>query len=92
MLAIRLMRIGAKKKPFYRVVVKEQRSKRAGAYLENVGTYEPTRNPAAVNLNLERVDYWIDKGAQPTETVRRLINSTKKAVAQAVVAAETPTV
>ena len=91
MLAIRLMRIGAKKKPFYRVVVKEQRTKREGAYLENVGTYEPTRNPAGVNLDLERVEYWIGKGAQPTETVRRLINSTKKAAAQAV-ATETPTV
>jgi small subunit ribosomal protein S16 len=78
MLAISLMRMGAKKQPVYRVVVKEARSKRDGAYLENVGTYDPTRNPAAVNLNIERVDYWISKGAQPTDTVRRLINSTKK--------------
>ena len=78
MLAIRLTRIGAKKKPFYRIVVKEQRSKRDGAYLENVGTYDPTRTPAAVNINIERVDYWISKGAQPTETVRRLINTSKK--------------
>ena len=90
MLAIRLMRIGAKKKPFYRVVVKEQRTKREGAYLENVGTYEPTRNPAGVNLDLERVEYWIGKGAQPTETVRRLIKSTRKA-AQTAAAAEAPT-
>lgn len=88
MLAIRLMRMGAKKQPFYRVVVKENRSKRDGAYLENVGTYDPTRNPAAVNLNIERVDYWISKGAQPTDTVRRLINSSKKA---AKAAEETPT-
>lgn len=81
--------MGAKKQPFYRVVVKENRSKRDGAYLENVGTYDPTRNPAAVNLNIDRVDYWIGKGAQPTDTVRRLINSSKKAAKAA--EAETPT-
>lgn len=79
MLAIRLTRMGAKKKPFYRIVVKEQRSKRDGAYLENVGTYDPTRNPAAININIERIDYWISKGAQPTNTVRSLINASKKA-------------
>jgi small subunit ribosomal protein S16 len=76
--------MGAKKKPFYRIVVKEQRSKRDGAYLENVGTYDPTRNPAAININIERVDYWISKGAQPSETVRRLINTSKKEQATAV--------
>jgi small subunit ribosomal protein S16 len=82
MLAISLMRMGAKKQPFYRVVVKEARSNRVGAYLENVGTYNPTRQKSAdVNLNIERVDYWISKGAQPTDTVRRLINSAKKAAA-----------
>lgn len=79
MLAIRLMRMGAKKQPSYRVVVKEQRSKRDGAYLENVGTYNPTRNPAEVKLNLERVHYWIERGAQPTATVGRLIKSQSKA-------------
>ncbi len=81
MLAIRLMRMGAKKQPTYRVVVKEQRSKRDGAYLENVGTYNPTRNPAEVKLNLERVRYWIERGAQPTATVNRLIKSQSKAQA-----------
>lgn len=83
MLAIKLMRTGAKKKPSYRVVVKEKQSKRDGAYLENVGTYNPTRNPAEVKLNLTRVEYWIEKGAQPTETVSRLIKSSKKAAASA---------
>ena len=67
------MRMGAKKKPFYRVVVKEKRSKRDGKYLENVGTYNPMTNPAEVNLNLDRVQYWISVGAQPTETVASLI-------------------
>ncbi|MBA3634356.1 MAG: 30S ribosomal protein S16 [Acidobacteria bacterium] len=73
MLAISLMRMGAKKKPFYRVVVKEKRSKRDGKYLENVGTYNPMTNPAEVDLNHERVSYWISVGAQPTETVASLI-------------------
>lgn len=73
MLAIRLMRMGAKKSPAYRVIVKEKLSKRDGAYLENVGVYNPTRNPAEVRLDLERVDYWMERGAQPTETVRDLI-------------------
>ncbi len=67
------MRMGAKKKPFYRVVVKEKRSKRDGKYLENVGTYNPMADPAEVNLNHERVNYWISVGAQPTETVASLI-------------------
>ncbi len=65
--------MGAKKKPFYRVVVKEKRSKRDGKYLENVGTYNPMADPAEVNLNHERVNYWISVGAQPTETVASLI-------------------
>jgi small subunit ribosomal protein S16 len=73
------MRTGAKKSPSYRVVVKEKQSKRDGAYLENLGTYNPTRNPAAIKLNLERVNYWIEKGAQPTDTVIRLIKASAKA-------------
>jgi small subunit ribosomal protein S16 len=79
LLAIQLMRTGAKKKPSYRVVVKEKQSKRDGAYLENLGTYNPTRNPAEIKLNLTRVHYWIDKGAQPTDTVGRLIKASAKA-------------
>ena len=81
MLAIRLMRMGAKKRPSYRVVVKERLSKRDGAYVENVGLYNPTVNPAEVRLNMERIEYWIGKGAQPTDTVRRLINKERKAQA-----------
>jgi small subunit ribosomal protein S16 len=73
MLAISLMRMGSKGKPFYRVVVKEKRSKRDGKYLENVGTYNPMMNPAEVNLKHERINYWISVGAQPTDTVRSLI-------------------
>ena len=84
MLAIQLMRTGAKKRPSYRVVVKEKKSKRDGAYLENLGTYDPTRQPAEVKLKMDRVRYWIEKGAQPTATVNRLIKvSEKTAVAVA---------
>ena len=83
MLAIRLMRMGAKKRPSYRVVVKEKQSKRDGAYLENLGTYNPTREPAEINLKADRVEYWISKGAQPTDTVRRLIKQAAKNQASA---------
>ena len=78
MLAIKLMRTGAKKRPSYRVVVKEKQSKRDGAYLENVGTYNPTRQPAEINLKMDRVRYWIANGAQPTDTVNRLIKANTK--------------
>jgi small subunit ribosomal protein S16 len=79
MLAIRLMRMGAKKSPSYRVVVKEKLSKRDGAYVENVGFYNPTREPAEVRLNMERVNYWLGRGAQPTDTVRQLIRQQARA-------------
>ncbi|MFN2453477.1 MAG: 30S ribosomal protein S16 [Pyrinomonadaceae bacterium] len=81
MLAIRLMRMGAKKRPSYRIVVKEKLSKRDGACLENIGTYDPTRNPAAIKLDAERAQYWIERGAQPTDTVNRLIKANAKAIA-----------
>ncbi len=75
MLAISLMRMGAKKRPFYRVVVKEKRSKRDGKYLENLGTYDPLADPADVKLNHDRIQYWIGVGAQPSETVASLIKA-----------------
>ena len=77
------MRMGAKKSPSYRVIVKEKLSKRDGAYLENVGFYNPTREPAEVRLKMDRVNYWIGKGAQPTDTVRQLIRQQSKAEAAA---------
>jgi len=73
MLAISLMRMGAKKSPFYRIVIKEKRSKRDGKYLENVGTYNPMTDPAEINLKHDRIQYWLSVGAQPTETVASLI-------------------
>jgi small subunit ribosomal protein S16 len=88
LLAIRLMRMGAKKKPSYRIVVKEKLSKRDGSYLENLGTYNPIgKNGTEIRLDAERVQYWLGKGAQPTETVNRLI----KANAKAQTAAQTET-
>jgi small subunit ribosomal protein S16 len=83
MLAIRLMRMGAKKSPSYRVVVKEKLSKRDGAYVENVGFYNPTREPAEIRLKMDRVNYWIGRGAQPTDTVRQLIRRQAKEQAAA---------
>ena len=77
------MRMGAKKNPSYRVIVKEKLSKRDGACLENVGTYNPTRNPAEVKLNLERISFWIERGAQPTDIVRQLIKGQAKVHAAA---------
>lgn len=73
MLSIRLTRRGAKKKPFYRIIVTEKRSKRDGRFVESVGYYDPCRNPADVKLDRERINYWIERGAQPSETVRSLI-------------------
>ena len=79
MLAIRLMRMGAKKRPSYRIVVKEKLSKRDGAYLESIGTYDPIGKAGQIRLNQARAAYWIERGAQPTETVRRLIKASAKA-------------
>lgn len=90
MLAIRLMRMGAKKSPSYRVIVKEKLSKRDGAYEENVGFYDPTRNPAEVRLNIERINYWMEKGAQPTDTVRQLIKQQSRAQQASTEAAGNP--
>lgn len=77
------MRTGAKKQPSYRVIVKEKKSKRDGAYLENLGTYNPTREPAEIKLKMDRVRYWIGQGARPTETVDRLIKASGKQVVAA---------
>ncbi len=88
MLAIRLMRMGAKKSPSYRVIVKEKLSKRDGAYIENIGFYNPTRSPAEVRLKMDRVNYWIGRGAQPTNTVRQLIRQQSKAETAAEPSAE----
>lgn len=73
MLAIRLTRLGTKKKPFYRIVVLEKSTARDGRSLEILGTYNPLHNPAQIELNAERVEYWQSKGAKPSETVANLL-------------------
>lgn len=72
-LKIRLKRMGAKKSPFYRFVVADSRSPRDGRFVEEVGYYNPTKNPAIVEINQERVLSWLEKGATPTDTVRSLL-------------------
>jgi len=70
---IRLARHGAKKRPFYRIVVADSESPRDGKFLEIVGTYNPLTDPAGVVLKQERIKYWIDQGAIPTDTVKNLL-------------------
>jgi len=70
---IRLARHGAKKRPFYRIVVAESECPRDGRYLENLGTYNPLLNPAEINIQNERVKYWMDQGAIPTDTVKSIL-------------------
>ena len=70
---IRLARHGAKKRPFYRIVIADSESPRDGKFLENVGTYDPVADPAKVSLKQERIKHWIDQGAIPTDTVKNLL-------------------
>ena len=99
---IRLARHGAKKRPYYRVVVADSRMPRDGRYIEEVGRYNPLTNPKVIDINLEKVDEWVAKGAQPTNAVSHLIDVarncqpvvekktkiSKKAAAKAAAAAE----
>jgi small subunit ribosomal protein S16 len=73
MLAIRMMRVGSKKKPFFRVVVTEARSARESSFVENLGTYDPRSKPAQVAINKERIQHWLSKGARPSDSVRTLL-------------------
>lgn len=75
---IRLARHGAKKRPYYRVVVADSRCPRDGKFIEEVGRYNPCVDPSMIKLDLEKVDGWIAQGAQPTETVARLIKTAKE--------------
>jgi len=70
---IRLKRIGAKKKPFYRVVVADSRFPRDGRFIEEIGTYNPLLNPAVVQIDADKAQKWIKDGAQPTDTVKSLL-------------------
>lgn len=70
---IRLTRMGDKKSPFYRIVVTDSRKARDGAYIENLGTFNPLTNPAEIKLNVEQTKKWLANGAQPTETARTIL-------------------
>lgn len=70
---IRLQRHGSKKRPFYQVVIADERSRRDGRFIENVGHYDPTKKPAVLKLNTESIIAWLSKGAQPTDTVQQIL-------------------
>ena len=73
MVKIRLRRVGAKKAPFYRIVVADSRGPRDGRFIEEIGTYDPALESDKLTVDMERVKYWIANGAQPTDTVRGLL-------------------
>lgn len=73
MVKIRLRRIGAKKAPFYRVVVADSRFARDGRFIEEIGYYDPTKEPSVVKIDAEKAKQWLDNGAQPTDTVREIL-------------------
>ena len=87
--SIRLRREGAKNSPYYKVVVADRRSPRDGKFIEIIGTYDPKMPGRNSTLNIDRVEYWISKGAQPSDTVRSLIKNNKKPAATAEPAAKT---
>ena len=76
-LAIRLARIGKKKMPYYRVVVIDKRRPRNGRFVEVVGTYDPLKKPAEIKLDGARIQYWLGRGAQPSDTVRSFLRNQK---------------
>ncbi len=80
MVRIRLTRIGAKKRPFYRVIAADKRSPRDGSFIEILGWYDPKTHPSSIKLDIERVDHWLSQGAQPSDTVARLIKKARTEV------------
>lgn len=71
---LRMIRMGAKKRPFYRVVAADSRSPRDGRFIEMLGTYDPTKNPAVVTLKEDEILKWLNQGAQPSDTVKNLLS------------------
>ena len=80
MVIIRLARAGAKKKPFYRVVVADQRFPRDGRFIEQVGTYDPKKTANGINLQIDRIEHWMSAGAQPSDTVRDILGTARSAL------------
>ena len=72
---IRLRRMGAKKAPFYRVVVADSRYPRDGRFIEEIGTYDPTKEPSVIKIDTEKAQKWMENGAQPTDTVKKLLKT-----------------
>lgn len=87
MVRIRLRREGAKNRPYYRIVVADGRSPRDGKFLELIGTYDPKKEGENYKIDLDRADYWIKNGAQPSETVASIIKKTRRAAKKAAAAA-----
>jgi small subunit ribosomal protein S16 len=79
MVTIRLARAGAKKKPFYRVVVADHRFPRDGRFIEQVGTYDPRKTEHGIALKLDRIEHWVSHGARPSETVSHILETAKSA-------------
>ena len=77
MVRIRLTRKGAKKRPFYRVIAADSRAPRDGKFLEQLGYYDPMKEPSEIKLDLERIDFWISNGASPSDTVNRLVKTAR---------------
>lgn len=78
MLKIKLSRLGKKKQPFYRIIINEAKSKRDGKFIDLLGTYNPMVEPKEIKLDIKKYDEWVEKGAQPTETVLNLYKKAKK--------------
>jgi len=78
MVKIRLTRLGNKDNPFYRIIVADRESPRDGKFIEIVGYYDVQKEPPIINIKMDRVQYWLDKGAQPTKTVKDLIKKFSK--------------
>ena len=85
---VRLTRVGSKKNPIWRVVVADQRSPRDGRSIETLGHYNPQTEPSTIVIDRDRLDYWIERGARPTDTIRKLMRAPNTAVAQAAVVDE----
>ena len=78
MVKIRLKRVGAKKAPFYHIVVADSRSPRDGKIIEQIGTYDPMTEPSTIKIDKEKVEKWMKNGAKPTDTVKKLIENANK--------------
>jgi len=82
MVKIRLRRMGAKKNPYYRIIVADSRAPRDGRFIEEIGTYNPLTSPSLISVDLERANYWIKNGAQPTDTVKALLKKSGASISE----------